>query len=248
MASKNEVGPALADPYLASVIPGRTRLVGSLVALALLLVPGAAAASTITVNSTADTAADDGACTLREAIVASDSSAKSGSMAGEGDGGDSSADVIQFAAATQGGTIDLGSPMAAILGGTDIAGGTCMTAAGVNGPCIRINGPGGDVGLIVGSDDVSISGVAVTGASVGIKVNNGVDRFQATNDWVGLKLDGTSGANGLGLLLDPNSSTAQIGDGTTAGRNVFAFSSGTELDIEGSDSNTIRGNYFGVQP
>jgi CSLREA domain-containing protein len=216
--------------------------------MALLLVPGAAAANTITVNSTADTAVDDGACTLREAILASDNSAKSGNMAGECDGGDSSADVIQFAASILGGTIGLGSPAEAILGGTDIAGGTCMTAAGVNGPCVRIDGPSGSAALIVGSSGVSISGVAVTGASIGIKVNDGVQGFQATNDWLGVALNGAAGSNGVGLLLDPNSSGARIGDGTAAGRNVIAFNSGRGLDIQGSDDNTVQGNYFGVAP
>ena len=219
-------------------------------ALALLLVvvvlPGAAHAATITVNGTGDTAANDGSCTLREAITSANSDTASGAMAGECPAGGAT-DVVNFGVAN-GATITVGSALAAITSPTDIAGGRCPTAAGVEGPCIHIIGPAIGAGLTVGADDVSISGVAVTDAEVGIKVNSGVDRFHATNDWLGLKLDGSSGPNGIGLLLDPNSSAAEIGDGTAAGRNVIAFNSGTGLDVHGSDDNTVRGNYFGVRP
>ena len=51
--------------------------------------PGAFA-RTITVNSTADTAADDGVCTLREAIAAANTNAASGAMTGECAAGEAS--------------------------------------------------------------------------------------------------------------------------------------------------------------
>src|SRR6266540_2467096 len=62
--------------------PGRL-LFGTVVALALLLRPVEASASTITVNSTAETTANDGACTLREAIIAANTNTASGAAAGE---------------------------------------------------------------------------------------------------------------------------------------------------------------------
>src|SRR5262245_41675183 len=49
----------------------------------LLLLPQAASAATITVNSAGDTAANDGACTLREAIDAANNDVAPGGMAGE---------------------------------------------------------------------------------------------------------------------------------------------------------------------
>lgn len=70
------------------------------VAASSLLLAGSAkvahAAGTITVNSTADTVADDGECTLREAIIAANDDTASGATPGECAAG-SGADTINFA-------------------------------------------------------------------------------------------------------------------------------------------------------
>src|SRR5512140_1599788 len=63
----------------------------------LLLVPATARAATITVNSTADVAANDGACTLREAILAANTNTASGAAAGECAAGAAGLDTIVFA-------------------------------------------------------------------------------------------------------------------------------------------------------
>jgi CSLREA domain-containing protein len=83
------------------------RLLGSL-AIVAALAAGPAAAATITVNSYQDTVADDGECTLREAITAANDNVASGSRSGECAAGDMSApgavvqDVINFAIASLG--------------------------------------------------------------------------------------------------------------------------------------------------
>lgn len=81
---------------------GRESL-GRLVAVMVILLACAAApvahprAATITVNSTADTIADDGFCTLREAIIAANNNVASGAMSGECRAGTSATtDVITF--------------------------------------------------------------------------------------------------------------------------------------------------------
>jgi CSLREA domain-containing protein len=226
-------------------------LAAALTALTLLALPAAAAAAPITVDSTGDTAANDGACTLREAITSANTNTASGAMAGECPAG-GSADVIGFGAAFNGelaDTVAVGGPLPPITTDTDIAGGQCTTAAGASGPCAGINLTGANPGLVVdGVDSTSISGIAVTGASTGIHLVNGVSGFSAFGDWLGVKLDGSAGANGTGLLVGPGSASAQIGDGTAGGRNVFAFNSAAGLDIEGADNNTVQGNYFGVKP
>ena len=61
----------------------RSCLVGVFAAAILIFAADAGRASTITVTSTADTTADDGACTLREAIVAANTNMPSGVTAGE---------------------------------------------------------------------------------------------------------------------------------------------------------------------
>src|SRR5450755_73640 len=55
-----------------------------------------ARANTITVNSTADVIANDGQCTLREAIIAANTNTASGAMAGECAAGAAGLDTIQF--------------------------------------------------------------------------------------------------------------------------------------------------------
>jgi CSLREA domain-containing protein len=65
--------------------------------VALLLLPATARAATITVNSTADVAANDGACTLREAILAANTNTASGAAAGECAAGAVGLDTIAFA-------------------------------------------------------------------------------------------------------------------------------------------------------
>src|SRR5689334_6026251 len=79
--------------------------------LLITLVCGAtgANAATITVNSTADVAANDGQCTLREAITAANTDTSSGAAAGECVAG-SGADTIQF-------NIGSGTPSIALTSG-----------------------------------------------------------------------------------------------------------------------------------
>ncbi|MDL2718860.1 MAG: CSLREA domain-containing protein, partial [Acidobacteriota bacterium] len=72
-------------------------LVSAVTAAAMLLVPAAARAATITVNSTADTSANDGVCTLREAITAANTNTASGAAAGECAAGAAGLDTIAFA-------------------------------------------------------------------------------------------------------------------------------------------------------
>ncbi len=55
-----------------------------------------AGAATITVNSTSDAAANDGVCTLREAIIAANTNTASGAAAGECAAGAAGLDTIAF--------------------------------------------------------------------------------------------------------------------------------------------------------
>jgi CSLREA domain-containing protein len=72
------------------------RVARALAVLTLGMFAACATAATITVNSNADTVANDGVCTLREAIVAANTDTASGAMAGECAAG-SGTDTIVFA-------------------------------------------------------------------------------------------------------------------------------------------------------
>jgi CSLREA domain-containing protein len=65
--------------------------------LALLVLPGLASAATITVTSIGDSVVNDGACTLREAIISANTNPVAAPPAGECANGTAGADTINFA-------------------------------------------------------------------------------------------------------------------------------------------------------
>lgn len=217
----------------------------------LLALPSAAMAVTYTVDSTGD-APDNGApngvcetvtpgeCTLRAAIQESNATA-------------GVKDTILFDLSVFEGqladTIAPASVLPALTSPVEIDAGTCLTAAGINGPCAGLSGPSGVIGIEVTADETSISGLSITGASFGIAVVSASTDFTARGNWIGVKLDGTAGGNSnLGIFVDPNSDDAMIGGTEPAHRNVISNTAGVGLDLEGASEATIQGNYFGVTP
>ncbi|HEU5105936.1 MAG TPA: right-handed parallel beta-helix repeat-containing protein [Solirubrobacterales bacterium] len=217
-----------------------------LAALLILALPAVASAA-VTVNSTADepdaseglpcqTAA--GKCTLRAAIEVTNSIG--------------STNIIDFDGTVFQGqlvdTIALASPLPPIEAQLNVIGKTCATEAGVSGPCVGVSAPSGSFGITVDKEGVTISGLSVTGALIGISVINGAAGFTAHGNWVGVKLDGSAGANNTGIFIDPESDAATIGGTEEAQRNVIAGNNLEGLDIEGASDAVVRGNYFGVAP
>lgn len=210
--------------------------------------PVPAAAAEFTVNSTADEADATpgtggcltvaGKCTLRAAIEESNSSV------GEFD------EIVFDEAVFDGqvaGTIVLGKTLPPIVDPGSINGKECSTAAGVNGPCVGINGPSAGPALTVeNSEGFEIWGLAVTGAKTGVQVDGSL-RFKARASWFGVKLDGSAGANTTGVLVDPGSNEALIGGEGPERGNVFANSSEDGLDIHGARNVRVLGNFFGVE-
>jgi CSLREA domain-containing protein len=218
-------------------------------------VPGVASAALYEVNSTGDQVDETpgngvckttaNTCTLRAAVEESNESA-------------GVRDAIIFPMSFNGelaDTIVIGGGFPAIADPVTINGDAqqdelnqCEPLTGIFGPCVGVEKSGGGTGLVVDADEVAIEGLAVTGASVGFDVINGSDKFTAQNNWLGVKLDGTEGANAnTGIFLDPGSDEATIGGGEARQRNVIS-NSGIGLDIEGASNAVIRNNYFGVAP
>lgn len=227
-------------------------LVSVLIAVGCLLaVPGTALAVTYTVNSTGDDpdkavgtggceTANAGECTLRAAIQESNASAPV-------------LDEIVFAAAFNGQLADTITPaslLPAIAKQVSVKGGACPTEAGQQGPCAGVNATGLSYALSVeDTDSVVIEGLAITGATTGIKVVNSSQGFIGRGNWVGVKLDGSNGAGAnTGIWLDPDSNNATIGGAAPSERNVIVNSAAEGLDIEGADNADVLGNYFGVKP
>lgn len=223
----------------------------------LLAMPALAAAATFTVDSVNDEQDSGGLngiclsaglkCTLRAAIE--ESNASTGTT-----------DTIKFAANPFDGqladTIAISSSLPLIIDPVHVDGdsaGQCVTQAGQSGPCAGVNGPAAGSAFTVEADGVEIDGLAITGAASGggsaaINVINASEGFKARDNWLGVKLDGSAGANSKGIFLDPNSNGATIGGTAAADRNFFANNSFEGLDVEGADNADVLGNYFGVKP
>lgn len=220
-------------------------LAGALIALACALaVPALAAAETFVVNSAADT--EDAApgdeyckdadeeCTLRAAIE------EANALGGES--------AFEFSEAVfnggPGATISLGSSLPTIEVTITIDG-ECSVAEELQ-PCVGVDGPSlSNPALVTKGVEATIIGLAITGAKVGIEVTGG-SKFTARQDWFGIKLDGSPGPNGTGMLLGPGLDGGRIGnEGVT---NVFANSTEDGLDIHGASNVRVMSGYFGVGP
>jgi CSLREA domain-containing protein len=215
----------------------------------LLVLPSAAMAVQYTIDSTLDEPDANpgtagcltagGKCTLRAAIQESNASTLV-------------VDEILFDASFNGqlvDTITLGSLLPPIVNPVGINAGLCATQAGQGGPCAGIEALGFSYGLSVeNTDTVEIAGLAITGATTGIRVVNSSQSFVARNNWLGVKLDGNNvmGSN-TGIWLDPDSNAATIGGASAGQGNVFVNNSFEGLDIEGADNAKVMGNYFGVK-
>jgi CSLREA domain-containing protein len=215
------------------------------------IAPVLASAATFQVDSAkdqADAAPGDGlcltaadTCTLRAAIEESNAT---------GAGTDS----IVFGPAFDGkptGTIAVASPLPPVTAPLDIDGvvnGRCTTAAGFLGPCAGVDGPAGETGLVVNSSGVSVEGLAITGATTGITVDEQAEGFRAAGNWIGVRLDGASGANGTGIRLSPGVGGVLIGGDTAEERNVISDNAEDGLDVVGAHGAIVSGDYFGVGP
>jgi len=219
---------------------------GCLVAL-----PGIASAATYTVDSIGDQADETpgdeecetsvNTCTLRAAIEEANESV-------------GTADAIAFDSTEFKGqladTITLGSLLPEIEDQASIEGGSCTTQAGPQGPCVGVQATGLSYGLSAEDvEGVVIEGVAVTGATTGIRAINEAEKLAVRGSWLGVKLDGSNGTGAsTGIWLDPGSDDATIGGSAASERNVVVNSAAEGLDVEGASGAVVRGNYFGVKP
>ncbi len=133
------------------------------------------------------------------------------------------------------------------------SGGQCTTsAASLLGPCAEVSGPASGSAISAEADGVEIDGLAITGAvgagAAAIRAFNGAQGLVVRDSWIGVKLDGSAGANSKGIYLDPDSNGATVGGTAAADRNVISSNEFEGLDIEGASNADVLGNYFGVKP
>lgn len=231
-------------------------------------------AATITVNSVADTAANDGVCTLREAITAANTDTASGALAGECLAG-SGADDIVFAIPGVG--VKLIAPATAlpiITTPVHINGYTQPgSSANSNGATLGSNAVFMieiDSGAVANAAGLTVSGAGAAGsiieglalgrsASIACCANMGIYVTATTNVWV---RGNQFGANAAGTVqktfqdravyVDQNTTGVIIGSSaaalTPAYRNVV-IAAGTGIATSGTASGIIiRGNLVGTTP
>jgi CSLREA domain-containing protein len=224
-----------------------------ILALLLLSLPAVASAATITVDSTGDTAANDGTCTLREAIVSSNTDAASGAAPGECPAG-SGIDAIEFDDVIfngqAGDKVTITSTLPAVSTSMDIQGPAgCTTGVGAAKPCVEIgfgSATASDV-LQVDASTVALDRLAITNGSRGISGSSAAD-LTIRGSWIGLGLDGAAAGNTYGIHLDASADGVRIGGTLPAARNVISGNATEGIRIAGGDNNLIQGNYIGSDP
>ena len=239
--------------------------------VALLLVLAAiadtAAAATITVNSSLDTAANDGVCTLREAISSANNNAASGGMANECAAGQAfpTIDEIHFAIPGNADAVQTITPTgalpplteAAVIDGYTQGNASPNTqAVGTDAKLlIEIDGsalPSGTVLLYVSTDGATIRGLVINQLAFntsGFWIN-GHNGNTISGNYVETDPTGNTFADSVNASVPVTvvGNSNHIGGTNPGDRNVLAgghgFGSST-LTIAGT-GNVVQGNYIGV--
>lgn len=246
-------GPAQADSRDPKPAPGRgpgrfpgprltSILAGCLLALAGIAagpVAGTASAATISVNTVGDARADDGVCSLREAIIAGNANAVSGTQPGECQAGDA-APVVDRIDFTFVGTIAPGSSLPTITEVLDVDG------TGAPGE-VRIDGGGAlpffTSGFTVRADGTTIEGLTIT------SFYRGVDLTDSDGSTVRDNLIGTDSAGTTGLGNDFNVNGDDDVTGALINDNVIADGEvGIRIAGSGSSDNVVVANRIGTDP
>ncbi|HMS23995.1 MAG TPA: CSLREA domain-containing protein [Candidatus Saccharibacteria bacterium] len=220
----------------------------------------------MTVNSTADNQANDGACTLREAIVASNTDTVSGAAGGECAAGSGAGDLIEFDISGSGlKTIHITSGLPSITRTVTIDGYTQTDAVvntadfpdPMNGTLTVEIDAGGESGIygfdINGSqaDDTVIKGLIVNDIPYETFYLTDVDNVSLEGNYIGTSSTGNAadGGSSHGVRIGGSSTGNIIGGSTAAKRNVISGNGNTGVLFYGSAQTTgnyVQGNFIGV--
>ena len=217
---------------------------------------GSAQAATIVVNSTADAIADDGQCTLREAIIAANNDAASGVSGGEcaaGSGDDTIALPFGFYQLSIPG-INEGS---SATGDLDVRTNMTISGAGMRNPGTTtfenvVFSENSDRGLItegtaIITDSTFTNNTETTGSGgAGIYIFGPTPTLTMSNSTVS---GNTTSGNGGGFRLSwggPSTGTIAIMNSTISGNSADIHGGGIELNASGytltMNNVTISGN------
>jgi CSLREA domain-containing protein len=224
---------------------------------AVLLTAAPARAATITVNSTADVTANDGQCTLREAIVAANTNTASGGAAGECSAGVAGLDTIAFNIAGAGvKTITPTSLLPAITEAVFLNGYTqpgtspntnAFPAALNTVLLIEVDGSLGGSQLTITAAGTTIRGIVFNRGGDEIRVN--ASNVTIAGNFVGTNPAGTAAmgnpSGGFAIRQDSGNNNV-IGGPGAADRNLLSGDTQGAVSIDNGDGTLIQGNYIGT--
>ena len=225
-------------------------------AAAMLAAPASALGETITVNSTGNTVADTGSCTLREAIIAANTDTASGVSVAECLAGSGADDIVFEIGVPLGGVQTIGvltTVLPEITSQVTIDGTTQNGFAGA--PLIQIDG--NDISdAAATNDDVLRFGTGSANSIVrGLIIHDGneyglrlgANGISVEGSWIGPDFSGGAAfSNDFGgIIVTGNGAT--VGGSAAAQRNVISGNSiGDGVTVESASGTTIRGNYIGT--
>jgi CSLREA domain-containing protein len=230
--------------YILMMYATRASRISGLLALGCwLAVPSLACADVIIlVDTVADVVANDGACSLREAITAANNNGNYFGCIGSGGG----FDLIEFGIGAGTPVITLASPLPVITGPVEINGGTNR---------VEVRGPGSGAGLKVSGALAAgsvLRGLVLNGFAEGISLDT-TSNIKIGHNYIGTNAGGTAAAaNSTGILL--SNSTAQIGgttgltaDGPCTGDcNLISGNTLYGIRLSSGASATLQGNFIGT--
>lgn len=209
----------------------------------ILLVAAPIRAATIVVTSTADVVADDGSCTLREAVTASNDHLASGAASGECAAGDDGSDTIAFSLGTGTPRIDLDTVLPFLNEPAVVDGGTGGATR------IEVHHAGVDAGngFTIAGGSSTLRSLVVDGFD-GHGVALLSDGNHVENCWIGVDAAGTTKAanTGDGILIAAGSANT-VGGLTAGSGNVISGNGGRGVEISGNaTANVLQGNRIGT--
>ena len=255
---------------LAGIFRGNLELTRLIVGLLIALVSAGAVAATITVNSTSDVAANDGKCTLREAITATNTNTASGAAAGECPAGGAAPVTINFNISGAG---CVGSPAVCTIAPTSALPAITTTAVFIDGytqPLSSANtlAVGNNAVLLIEIDGTNANGAPAlsfqgpAGAStvrglvinrIGIPIVIGSTGNTVTiaGNFLGSNPAGTAipGVLPTGESVRADGGSNTIGGPAPAARNLMVgdFNNGVVgINLNAGDANLVQGNYIGT--
>ncbi len=214
-------------------------------------VKGVLAPATITVNDAGETVANNGKCTLREAIIAANTNTASGAAAGECAAGMAGADNIVFSLGTGTPAINLSSPLPAIT--------EPVIIKGNSGGATRVELNGTNAGASANGLTITAGNSLIERLVINRFGGNGIEISSAGFNTVkgciiGLDSSGTVvRANNVGILI-LGSSDNVIGGLATGERNIISGQTTDGVRIQAAtmpsaipaSRNKLIANYIGT--